>query len=228
VVWLVREPGSLASCAVALPLFPEKLEKLGPSSSSAPVACSSSWLFMDIVRALSVCLSVRPSVFMRSVAHAAQGTASTCARHRQSAWSVSVCPSVRQRYGFNMGPAFTRGTNRTEIAARAAVNTSLSGCAGALAVLAFIWFRTSKYDLRNCCNGALSGLVGITPLAPHVVPWCASKIQRKRLNIACSGFFGGPPHVVPWCAIGRRGHLSLFLLEAASTRARRCTGVSGG
>ena len=40
------------------------------------------------------------------------------------------------RYGFNIAPAYLRGTERSTIAARAAVNTTLCGCASALTVSA--------------------------------------------------------------------------------------------
>ena len=38
------------------------------------------------------------------------------------------------RYGFNIAPAYLRGNMRSTVAARAAVNTTLSGCASALTV----------------------------------------------------------------------------------------------
>ncbi len=40
------------------------------------------------------------------------------------------------RYGFNIAPAYLRGNERSTVAARAAVNTTICGCAAALTVRA--------------------------------------------------------------------------------------------
>ncbi|KAK9837144.1 hypothetical protein WJX81_005991 [Elliptochloris bilobata] len=76
-------------------------------------------------------------------------------------------------YGFNIAPAYLRGTERSSIAARAAVNTTLCGCASALTALAATWWRSGLYDLRVCCNAILAGMVAITAICPHVDPWGA-------------------------------------------------------
>ena len=61
-------------------------------------------------------------------------------------------------YGFNPG---------SELAADAAiggiaVTTTLAACAGALAAMTVVWFKTGKPDVGMTGNGLLAGLVGIT------------------------------------------------------------------
>ena len=74
------------------------------------------------------------------------------------------------------GPAYLRGDERGTVAARAAVNTTICGCAGALTALLLAWLRTRTYEVRTCCNGVLGGMVAITALAPFVDPWCAAGV----------------------------------------------------
>ena len=66
-------------------------------------------------------------------------------------------------YGFNPGSqvAFT-GTSNTQMLALIAVNTTLSGCAGALIAMLVGWSLFGKSDLTFALNGGLAGLVGIT------------------------------------------------------------------
>ncbi len=61
-------------------------------------------------------------------------------------------------FGFNAGST-TAGTGDT---ARIAVNTFLSGCAGAVAALFTSWMKVKKPDISMALNGALAGLVAIT------------------------------------------------------------------
>jgi len=79
-------------------------------------------------------------------------------------------------YGFNLSPAFLRGEDRTAVAVRAAVNTSLSGSASSLAALAIEWARTGQLDLRTACNGLLGGIVAATALCAYVDPWAAAAV----------------------------------------------------
>eukprot|EP00884_Botryococcus_braunii_P005452 jgi/Botrbrau1/14908/Bobra.0018s0013.1 len=76
-------------------------------------------------------------------------------------------------YGFNIAPAFLQGDNRTMVAVRAAVNTTLSICGSSLTTLALLYWRTQGLDLRYTCNGILGGAVAITALAAYVEPWYA-------------------------------------------------------
>ncbi|NEO78447.1 hypothetical protein [Moorena sp. SIO4G3] len=51
------------------------------------------------------------------------------------------------------------------------LNTSLAGCASALAVIAWRWFNNArKVDLSTILNGILGGLVGITASCDVVEP----------------------------------------------------------
>jgi Amt family ammonium transporter len=66
-------------------------------------------------------------------------------------------------YGFNPGSqlAFT-GTSNTQAVLLIAVNTTLAGCAGAIAAMAVSWPMFGKADLTFALNGGLAGLVSIT------------------------------------------------------------------
>jgi len=87
-------------------------------------------------------------------------------------------------YGFNPGSALTLTTtlNTGDIAALAAVNTTLSAAAAgvtALFVNLFIEERTTgeaKFDLIMLMNGCLGGLVSITSPCATVEPWAAVTI----------------------------------------------------
>lgn len=66
-------------------------------------------------------------------------------------------------YGFNPGSqlAFTGNAN-TQLVLLIAVNTTLAGCAGALAAMVVSWPMFGKSDLTFALNGGLAGLVSIT------------------------------------------------------------------
>ncbi|NET01791.1 MAG: ammonium transporter [Sphaerospermopsis sp. SIO1G1] len=74
-------------------------------------------------------------------------------------------------FGFN--PGSTLGTGDTGLIGLVTVNTALASGAGALAAMIFQHFRSGKWDLTYCLNGALSGLVGITAGCAFVLPWAA-------------------------------------------------------
>lgn len=83
-------------------------------------------------------------------------------------------------YGFNVAPAYLRGgallSNRTAVAVRAAVNTTLAACASGLSALGLgCRFSNPKglIDLRTACNGVLGGIVAATALCAFVEPWAA-------------------------------------------------------
>jgi Amt family ammonium transporter len=61
-------------------------------------------------------------------------------------------------FGFNAGST-TAGTGDVS---RIAVNTFLSGCAGAVAAIFTAWARVKKPDISMAVNGSLAGLVAIT------------------------------------------------------------------
>lgn len=82
-------------------------------------------------------------------------------------------PTRRRRYGFNPGSALAI-LGRSDVAALAAVNTTLSAAAGTLSTLfilmAMEFAATGEpvWDLLGSANGTLAGLVGITA-GCHVV-----------------------------------------------------------
>lgn len=84
-------------------------------------------------------------------------------------------------YGFNPGSALllTSTLNTGGIAARAAVNTTLSAAsAGVSALFTNLWIEErltgeAKFDLLMLMNGAISGLVSVTAGCPVYEPWAA-------------------------------------------------------
>lgn len=63
-------------------------------------------------------------------------------------------------YGFN--PGSTLSAMDFEGIGRVATNTTLAACMGALTAVAWVYWRTKKYDLGISINGLLAGLVAIT------------------------------------------------------------------
>jgi len=63
-------------------------------------------------------------------------------------------------YGFN--PGSTLSAMDLEGIGRVAANTTLAACAGCLVGLAFMYFRTKKWDPGLTINGFLAGLVAVT------------------------------------------------------------------
>jgi len=63
-------------------------------------------------------------------------------------------------YGFN--PGSTLSAMDFEGIGRIATNTTLAACAGAMTAVAFVYFRTKKFDTGISINGLLAGLVAIT------------------------------------------------------------------
>jgi ammonium transporter, Amt family len=83
-------------------------------------------------------------------------------------------------YGFNPGSALTLGISQIgEVAATAAVSTSLSGAAGGISALFTNLYleerRTGEphFSLLTAMNGVLSGLVAVTSGCGIVEPWAA-------------------------------------------------------
>jgi Amt family ammonium transporter len=63
-------------------------------------------------------------------------------------------------YGFNPGSTLT--AMDFEGIGRVAANTTLAACMGALTAVAWIYFKTKKFDTGISINGLLAGLVAIT------------------------------------------------------------------
>jgi Amt family ammonium transporter len=82
-------------------------------------------------------------------------------------------------FGFNAGSTtgVTGGAEPTAGAGKAfgliAVNTNLSGCAGAIFAMITTWARVGKPEISMVLNGALSGLVAITAGCATVTPLAA-------------------------------------------------------
>uniref|UniRef100_A0A7S0RVR0 Ammonium transporter n=1 Tax=Chlamydomonas leiostraca TaxID=1034604 RepID=A0A7S0RVR0_9CHLO len=77
-------------------------------------------------------------------------------------------------YGFNPGSTLAISTTTLgTIAARSAVTTTLSGCAGGISTLLNAYRRTKTWDLVCMCNGVLVGFVSITAGAHVLEPWAA-------------------------------------------------------
>jgi len=77
-------------------------------------------------------------------------------------------------YGFNPGSTFIidNETSAT-VAARAAVCTTLAGCAGGMTMLGIAFLRHKAWDMIYTCNGVLVGFVAITAGAHVLEPWAA-------------------------------------------------------
>ncbi|MCU0463137.1 MAG: ammonium transporter [Anaerolineae bacterium] len=72
-------------------------------------------------------------------------------------------------YGFN--PGSTLGIiGYADLAALIALNTTLAAAIGTLSTLAFVYFRTHKFDFAMSLNGSLAGLVGVTAGCAFVEP----------------------------------------------------------
>lgn len=76
-------------------------------------------------------------------------------------------------YGFNPGSAFGISGELRDVAARAAVNTTLAASAGGAGTLFVCRFRDGIFDLLSSLNGLLAGLVSITASCAFVDGWAA-------------------------------------------------------
>lgn len=77
-------------------------------------------------------------------------------------------------YGFNPGSTLAiANATLGRVAARSAVTTTLSGCAGGVSCLLNQFRRNGTWDLVAMCNGVLVGFVSITAGAHVLEPWAA-------------------------------------------------------
>ncbi|KAL6065267.1 ammonium transmembrane transporter [Balamuthia mandrillaris] len=82
-------------------------------------------------------------------------------------------------YGFNPGSTLMASGGFSAVAARSAVTTTVSACAGAVFTLfiSIMWSavmdKALLMDLSTALNGALAGLIGITAGCSVVQPWAA-------------------------------------------------------
>ena len=119
--------------------------------------------------------------------------------HSTSAMALGALMLWFGWYGFNIAPAYGRGgsgTDRAALAARAAVNTTLSACAAGLAALGAHWAVIAPtLDLRAASNGVLGGIVAATATCAFVDPWAG----------AAAGAVAGVATVVAAAALARAG-----------------------
>lgn len=91
-------------------------------------------------------------------------------------------------YGFNVGSTLV--ASDMNAMGLVAVNTTLAACAGTMAALFVMYFRTGKWDLSFILNGSLAGLVAITagcafvsPLASLVIGAIGGVVMILSINI---------------------------------------------
>src|SRR4051812_40478470 len=104
-------------------------------------------------------------------------------------------------YGFN--PGSTLSAMDFEGIGRIATNTTLAACMGALTGVAYIYWRTKKWDLGISINGLLAGLVAITcpcwwvsptgavaigAIAGVIVVWAVDFTEWLRIDDPCGAF----------------------------------------
>jgi Amt family ammonium transporter len=104
-------------------------------------------------------------------------------------------------YGFN--PGSTLSAMDFEGIGRIATNTTLAACMGALSAVAYIYYRTKKWDLGISINGLLAGLVAITcpcywlsptgsiavgAIAGVIMVWAVDFTEWLRIDDPCGAF----------------------------------------
>jgi Amt family ammonium transporter len=75
-------------------------------------------------------------------------------------------------FGFNGGSAL----NASMRSMVAVWNTNCAACTGVLGSVLFRYVKKRKFSVIGACEGAIAGLVGVTPAAGYVDPWCAAAI----------------------------------------------------
>jgi Amt family ammonium transporter len=96
-------------------------------------------------------------------------------------------------FGFNLGWAFAGTDLRISLMA---VNTILSGAAGALASMVYLQVRRMKPDPSLMCNGLLAGLVAISAPCAFVDAWAAALIGAVAgVLVVASIFFWDRVHI---------------------------------
>jgi ammonium transporter, Amt family len=86
-------------------------------------------------------------------------------------------------FGFNGGSAI----NASMRAMVAAFNTQVAASTGAIGWVTVDYIKHKrKFSVVGACEGVVAGLVGITPGAGYVSPWCAAAIGfLTAVIIAC-------------------------------------------
>jgi Amt family ammonium transporter len=87
---------------------------------------------------------------------------------------MSPAFSLLFRYGFNPGSSLViDNAMSAQVAARAAVTTTLSGAAAGMTSLGLGFMHAKSWDLLALCNGVLVGFVAVTAGAHVLEPWAA-------------------------------------------------------
>ena len=132
------------------------------------------------------------------------------------------------RYGFNPGSALAI-LGRSDVAALAAVNTTLSAAAGTLSslflLMALEWHVTGEpvWDLLGSANGTLAGLVGITAGCNVVevrAALCPPRDSCRLQGPSASAPFGAPFSCIASVSGGNR---VWYTVHALSACARVCS-----
>jgi Amt family ammonium transporter len=87
-------------------------------------------------------------------------------------------------FGFNSGSTLAGSDNRIAVIA---ANTMLSGAAGSISAMLYVWFKFGKPDPSMMANGALAGLVAITAPCAFVTAPSAVLIGLVAGVIVCVG-----------------------------------------
>lgn len=131
-------------------------------------------------------------------------------------------------YGFNPGSTLAITGGLGEVAAKAAVNTTLSAAAGAVGSVIIWRMATGRFDLGQTLNGLLTGLVSITAGCAVVEPWAAviigsiasiiyallSEFVKRKLKVRARGRCGACVRMRRQCARSSRCSAARFLIRA--------------
>lgn len=85
-------------------------------------------------------------------------------------------------FGFNGGSAL----NASMRAMMAVWNTNCAASMGVLGWSIFTYIKHRKFTVVGACEGAICGLVGITPAAGYVSPWCGAAIGFITAIVVCA------------------------------------------
>ena len=85
-------------------------------------------------------------------------------------------------FGFNGGSAL----NASMRAMMAVWNTNCAASMGVLGWSIFTYIKHRKFTVIGACEGAICGLVGITPAAGYVSPWCGAAIGFITAIVVCA------------------------------------------
>jgi Amt family ammonium transporter len=123
-------------------------------------------------------------------------------------------------FGFNGGSAL----NASMRSMVAVFNTNAAACTGVLGSVLYRYVRRRKFSVIGACEGAIAGLVGVTPAAGYVDIWCAAAIGfiTALVIAACEGIhelFGVDDGLEVFKLHGIGGMMGSFLTGIFATQA---------